>query len=75
MKITSAIITPMPRPKPEGLSDPMPEVVATFGDGSIKTLFEFYPDEIQFWASKFIGLTENEAMILRHRRDVAYLQP
>ena len=36
MKITSVIITPMPRPMPEGMFDPMPEVVATFEDGSTK---------------------------------------
>ena len=70
MKITSAIITPMPK----SLFDPMPEVVATFEDGSTKTLFSFYPDEISFQASEFIGLTEQEAMALRHRRDAAYLQ-
>ena len=38
----------MPRPMPEGMFDPMPAVTATFDDGSIKTLFEFYPDEISF---------------------------
>lgn len=32
MKITSATITPMPRPMPEGMFDPMPKVVATFGE-------------------------------------------
>jgi len=55
MKITSTIITPMPRPMPQGMFDPMPEVVATFEDGSTKTLFSFYPDEIQFHATEFIG--------------------
>ena len=74
MKITSAIITPMPRPMPEGMSDPMPEVVATFEDGSSKTLFSFYPDELSFRASEFIGLTEAEAQALRHHKNVAYLQ-
>ena len=74
MKIISAIITAMPRPMPEGMFDPMPEVVATFEDGSSKSLFPFYPDEIMFQASEFIGLTEQEAMDLRHRKDVAYLQ-
>ena len=74
MKITSAIITPMPRPMPAGMFDPMPEVVATFEDGSSKSLFTFYPDEISFRASEFVGLTEQEAMALHHRRDVAFLQ-
>jgi len=33
MKITDAFITPMPRPMPQGMFDPMPEVIATFEDG------------------------------------------
>ena len=74
MKITSAIITPMPRPMPQGMFDPMPQVVATFEDGSTKTLFSFYPDEISFHASEFSGLTEQEAHALKQGRDVAYLQ-
>jgi len=52
----------------------MPEVLATFGDGTTKTLFAFYPDEITFRASEFIGLTEEEAEALRHRKDVAFLK-
>ena len=74
MKITSAIITPMPRPMPHGMFDPMPEVIATFEDGSTKTLFSFYPDEISFQASEFIGLTEDEARSLFHHKDVSYLK-
>ena len=74
MKITSATITQMPRPMPTGMPDPMPQVIATFEDGSVKTLFSFHPDEISFLASEFIGLTEAEALSLLHRRDVAYLQ-
>ena len=74
MKITSAIITPMPRPMPEGMFDPMPEVIATFEDGTTKPLFSFYPDEITFQASEFAGLTEEEANALRHRKDAAFLK-
>ena len=74
MKITSVIITPMPRPMPEGMFDPMPEVVATFEDGTTKTLFSFYPDEITFQASEFKGLTEEEANALRQRKDAAFLK-
>lgn len=58
MKIINVLITPMPRPMPEGMFDPMPEVVATFEDGSTQTLFSLYPDEISFRESEFIGLTE-----------------
>lgn len=70
MKITSAKITAMPR----SLFDPMPEVVATFEDGSVKTLFSYYPDEISFYPSEFVGLTEQEAHGLFHKKDVAYLR-
>ena len=74
MKIISAIITPMPRSMPEGMFDPMPEVIATFEDGSTKSLFSFYPDEVSFRASEFVGLTEEDAHSLYQRRDTAYLR-
>jgi hypothetical protein len=74
MKIRSAIITPMPRPMPLGMFDPMPEVIATFEDGSTKSLFSFYPDEVSFRSSEFTGLTEEEAHSLFQQRDTAYLR-
>jgi hypothetical protein len=74
MKITSAFITPMPRPMPLGMFDPMPEVVATFEDGSRKTLFSFLPDEVSFRESEFIDLTEEEAHSLFQQKDHAYLR-
>ena len=74
MKIISAIITPMPRPMPEGMFDPMPEVVATFEDGSTKCLFSFFPDEVSFQQSEFTGLTEEEAHSLFQRKDTTYLR-
>jgi hypothetical protein len=74
MKITSAIITQMPRPMPEGMFDPMPEVVATFEDGSTKPLFSFFPDEVSFQQSEFTGLTEEEAHSLFQRKDTTYLR-
>ena len=74
MKIVNATITPMPRPMPQGMFDPMPEVIVRFEDGSIKTLFSFYPDEISFRAGEFVGLTELEAGALFHRKDAAFLQ-
>ena len=64
----------MPRPMPEGMFDPMPEVIATFADGSTKTLFSFYPDEVSFCTREFIGLTEEEACDLFQRKDRAYLR-
>jgi hypothetical protein len=74
MKIIDAFITPMPRPMPQGMFDPMPEVIATFEDGSTKTLFSFYPDEVSFRASEFVELTEEEAHSLYQQRDNAYLR-
>lgn len=74
MKIITVIITPMPRPMPQGMFDPMPEVIATFEDGSSKSLFTFYPDEISFQASEFIGLTEEEARSLLQQKDSTYLR-
>lgn len=74
MKIIKAEISEMPRPMPLGMFDPMPQVTVTYEDGSTETLFEFYPDEISFQASEFIGLSREAAMALRHRKDVAYLK-
>jgi hypothetical protein len=74
MKITSATITPMPRAMPEGMLDPLPRVIVTFEDGTTKTLFTYYPDEISFHSSDFTGLTEAEAHSLRQQKDVAYLR-
>ncbi len=74
MKIIDAFITPMPRPMPLGMFDAMPEVIATFEDCSRKSLFSFYPDEVSFRASEFVGLTEEEAHSLFQQRDTAYLR-
>ena len=74
MKIISATITPLPRPMPLGMFDSMPEVIATFEDGSTRTLFSFYPEEVSFQASEFAGLTEEEAHDLHQRKDKAYLR-
>jgi hypothetical protein len=70
MKIVIATIGPMP----QGLFDPMPVVRAKFEDGSEKELFDFFPDEISFTESEFIGLTEEEARSLKFKKDVAFLR-
>ena len=64
-------ITPMPK----SMFDPMPEVmVKTSGDEDYTSLFSYYPDEISFSESEFIGKTVAQAKALRHERDVAYLR-
>lgn len=69
-KIKSVTIGPMPK----GLMDPMPSVTAKFEDGTERKLFHFYPDELKFQESEFLGLTESEAHALRHSKDMAYLK-
>ena len=51
-----------------------PGVTVTYVDGTTERIFTFYPDEIQFSAEEFVGLTRAQAMWLRHDRDVAYLR-
>lgn len=63
-----------PRPMPEGILDPMPQVKVQFDDGSEKVLFEFYPDELSFTEDEFIGLTEKQAHELRMKKDIEFLQ-
>jgi hypothetical protein len=53
MKTTEPVIIkckigPYPRPMPEGMIDGMPKVEVQLSNGVIKTLFQFYPDEISF---------------------------
>ena len=67
-------IASTPRPKPQGLFDPMPVVTATFDDGTTKELFSFYPDEIIFDEGELVGLTEEEAHTLRRHKDMAFLR-
>ena len=70
MKIINAEITKMPR----SFGDPMPQVIVEFENGTKKTIFEFYPDEISFSPEEFIGLTEEQARRLKFERDKQYLQ-
>lgn len=74
MKIISARITNLPRPMPQGMFDPMPEVHVTLEDGKEHYLFTYYPDEISFNEKEFVGLTLDEARGLKFKKDKAYLQ-
>lgn len=68
-KIVSARITTFPY-----LGDQLPEVSATFDTGREEKLFEYYLGEISFQPSDFLGLTAEEARLLRYGRDRSYLQ-
>jgi len=74
--IVAAVIGPMPRPieDPAGIFDRMPSVTVTFEDGQVKELFCFYPDELTFTETEFIGLTEQQAYALRLQKDIDYLK-
>ncbi len=72
--IKKCTISPYPRPMPIGMIDPMPKVKVQFDDGSEKTLFEFYPDELSFTEDEFIGLTEKQAYKLRMKKDIEFIQ-
>ena len=67
-------IGPFPRPIETGLFDPMPQVKVKFNNGEEKSLFEFFPDEISFKESEFIGLTEESARRLKFEKDKRYIQ-
>ena len=69
-RIVSATISPIPRE----VWEPLPLVTATFSDGSVRTLFNYFPDEISFMPSEFIGLTEAEAKALKGKKDRVYVK-
>ena len=72
--IVKCTIGPYPRPMPEGMLDAMPMVKVQFNNAVEMTLFEFYPDEISFKESEFIGLNEESARRLKFEKDKNFLQ-
>ncbi len=71
MTITKARITEQPK----SLFDPMPQVWVTYeNEEEEEMLFDYYPDEISFTPGEFVGLTRDQALRLRHRKDVEYLR-
>lgn len=44
------------------------------GSDEEHVLFRYFDDELTFTTSEFVGTTVDEAMELRVRRDIAYLQ-
>jgi hypothetical protein len=72
--IIKCSIGPYPRPMGQGMFDPMPKVKVKFNNGDEKTLFEFYPDEISFRESEFIGLNEESARRLKFEKDKKFIQ-
>ena len=58
---------------PKSLWDKMPEVHVTLEDNTEQLLFSYYPDEISFSSSEFIGLTIDQAKHLKFIKDRNYL--
>jgi hypothetical protein len=69
-RIVSATISPIP----VEVWDPLPEVTATFTDGTVRRLFSYFPDEISFLPQEFVGMTEDEARALKSKKDSIYLK-
>ena len=69
-KIKTASISEMPLK----ITDPPPWVTVDYEDGTAEKLFSFYPDEISFSPSEFVGLTREESFQLVYRKDKAFLQ-
>jgi hypothetical protein len=67
-------IGPYQRPTPPGIFDPRQKVKVQLSNGEEYSLFEFYPDEVSFNESEFIGLTLDEARRLKFEKDIKYLQ-
>lgn len=68
--IKSARITAMPK----ALFDPMPKVIVVDSTGAETTLFEYFPDEISFIESEFIGLTLDQGRLLKFEKDRNFLR-
>ena len=43
-------------------------------NGEFVVLYEFYPDEISFTESEFIGLTLDEARRLKYEKDLEFIK-
>lgn len=50
------------------------EVKVQYNDKSIDTIFHYYSDELSFHPEEFIGLTKSQALDIRRKKDIAYLQ-
>lgn len=69
MKVINSRITEQPK----SLFDPLPKVYVTLENGVEEFLFDYYPDEISFTPSEFIGLTIDECRHLKFKKDKQFL--
>ncbi len=59
---------------PNSVLDAPPVVTVTYEDQSTERLFSYFADEIQFTPSDFLGLSRDEALEIRLKKDLAYLK-
>ena len=52
----------------------LPVVTIKLDTGEYKRLFDYFPDEISFHSSEFLGLTVKEANQLKFNKDLEYLK-
>jgi hypothetical protein len=52
---------------------PVPIIVATFDDGTVEDLFEFFPEEMTFTPAELRGLNKTQALQLKTQKMKAYL--
>lgn len=72
-KIVAARITG--QQPPAKFTDPLPQVIVKFeGNPEEVFLFDYFPDEISFQSEEFIGLTKDDAFMLRAKKDRDYLR-
>lgn len=72
--MTAKIISVKIGPFPMYLFDSNPKVHAFFDDGLDEVLFDYYFDEISFTEKELIGLTKEQAIQLKFKKDLSYLR-
>jgi hypothetical protein len=60
--------------QPKSFFDPLPKVIITLDNGTEECVFDYYPDEISFTPSEFVGLTIEECRHLKFKKDKHFLQ-
>lgn len=72
--IVKCEIRPYSRPFPLGVTDPLSMVKIQLNTGEQMILFDFYPDELSFSESDFIGLTIDLARRLKFEKEIYNLR-
>lgn len=71
MRIASAVVLV---PRGDWMCLDLGKVTVTYEDGSQEEIFEFFQDEIMFYQHEFVGLTREQAIELKHKKDIEHLR-